>query len=212
MYESNLPDLDFLWEYVEYWSKEDSSFPAIRFEDQIISSRQLQKDSDQLAQALLRIGIAKGDRIVTVLPPQPEYVTLLIAANKIGAIVVPMDVRYRYADFIRLIPQIDPMLIISIIENDKVNYQELLKRLIDENSISPYVQFLFLGQTGFGQNFYDLATTEYNLQKELDQRKNRLTKHDDFLIIWTGGTTGFPKAAVLTNNNFVRMCILENNI
>lgn len=212
MDESKLPDLNFLWEYVEYWSKEDSSFPAIRFKDQTITSRQLQQDSDQLAQALLRIGIAKGDRIVTVLPAQPEYVILLIAANKIGAIVVPMDVRYRYADFIRLIPQIDPMLIISIIKNDKVNYQELLKRLIDENSISQYVQFLFLGQTAFGQNYSDLFKTEYNLQKELGQRKDRLTKHDDFLIIWTGGTTGFPKAAILTNNNFVRMCILENNI
>ncbi|MFV2014598.1 MAG: AMP-binding protein, partial [Candidatus Heimdallarchaeota archaeon] len=212
MTRQNLPQFDHLWEYVEYWNNKDPSFPAVRYKDQTISSQEFQLDSDHLAQSLLEIGLDKGDRIVTVLPPIPEYVVLLIAANKIGAIVVPMDIRYRHADFIRLIPQIDPVLIISIISNDKTNFQEMLIQLIEEGKISQHVQFLFLGQPTFGRNYYDLFKTENHLQKELEERKNQLTKDDDFLIVWTGGTTGFPKAAILTNNNFVRMCLLENDI
>jgi acyl-CoA synthetase (AMP-forming)/AMP-acid ligase II len=207
-----IPQFDFLWEYVRYWSKEDPRFPAIRFGKQKITSRELEERSEHLAMVLINLGISKGDRIVTILPPTPEYAILLIAANKIGAVVVPMDVRYRHTDFIRLIPQIEPMLIVSILGDDEVNFQKLLKQLIDEDLISQYVRLLFLGYSKMGDNYYDLYNTEYDLQKELDEKKARLTKEDDLLIIWTGGTTGFPKAAILTNHNVVRMCIVENEV
>ncbi|MHA2275239.1 MAG: class I adenylate-forming enzyme family protein, partial [Candidatus Kariarchaeaceae archaeon] len=183
-----------------------------RFEKRTISSRELENKSEHLAMALINLGISKGDRIVTVLPPTPEYAILLVAASKIGAILVPMDVRYRHTDFIRLIPQIEPMLIVSILGDDQVNFQQLLKQLIDEDLLSQYVRLLFLGFSSLGDNYYDLYDTEYDLHKELVEKKNRLTKDNDLLIIWTGGTTGFPKAAILTNSNVVEMCIVENDV
>ncbi|MHA2031915.1 MAG: class I adenylate-forming enzyme family protein, partial [Candidatus Kariarchaeaceae archaeon] len=212
MTDTRLPRFDFFWEYVQYWAKEDPKFPAIRFEKRTISSRELENKSEHLAMALINLGISKGDRIVTVLPPTPEYAILLVAASKIGAILVPMDVRYRHTDFIRLIPQIEPMLIVSILGDDQVNFQQLLKQLIDEDLLSQYVRLLFLGFSSLGDNYYDLYDTEYDLHKELVEKKNRLTKDNDLLIIWTGGTTGFPKAAILTNSNVVEMCIVENDV
>lgn len=210
--ESKTPELTYFWEYVKYWSEKNPIFPAVRHNDNIISGQELDSKSIQLAQALIHLGIEKGDRIVTVLPPIPEYVILMTAASQIGAILVPMDLRYRHTDFIRLIPTIEPKLIISVVKDAKVNFKEMLDQLQMEKPELQTVKYLFLDEDDSDSSYYNLFSTEYKLNKELENRKNDLDKHDDFLIIWTGGTTGFPKAAILTNNNVVRMCIIEDNI
>ena len=74
------------------------------------------------------------------------------------------------------------------------------------------IKILFIDNTNEDSSYNDLIGKKYNLDKELEDRQNNQNKNDDFLIIWTGGTTGFPKAAILTNNNVVRMALLESNI
>ncbi len=212
--ELKIPDLLYFWQYVEYWAKIDPKFPSMRYNDDIITCEEFEDQTDQLAKALLHLGIEKGDRIVTVLPPIPEYMLILVAANKIGAITVPMDVRYRHTDFINLIPTLEPKMIVSIIEisthDDKVNFKDLLKSLTSEVPELSECIFVFLGESDFGHNFEDLLANTYSNDEELNSRKISLDEDDVVLIIWTGGTTGLPKAAMLTNKNIVRMCVLEN--
>ncbi|MCE7736087.1 MAG: acyl--CoA ligase, partial [Candidatus Heimdallarchaeota archaeon] len=132
------------------------------------------------------------------------------AANKIGAIIVPMDVRYRHADFINLIPGMNPSLIISLIADDKVNFRNILKELKLEFDELKEVPVFYLGDEQNKNNYYNLIDINLTNDDELTERQSSLYNDDNSLIIWTGGTTGLPKAALLSNKNIVRMCILEN--
>ncbi|MHA2089819.1 MAG: class I adenylate-forming enzyme family protein [Candidatus Kariarchaeaceae archaeon] len=208
----SVPELECFWQYVEYWANIEPDFPTMRYNDQVITSQQFQDRTKQLAQAFLDLGIQKGDRIVTVLPCIPEFMLTFVAANKIGAITVPMDIRYRHTDFLNLIPGLEPKLIVSVVEDDEVNFANILKNLQKEVSHLQSVIFVFLGKTSYGLSFQGLLSAEYNNLETLQQKKLEQNSMDDTLIIWTGGTTGLPKAALLSNKNIVRMCVLEDEM
>ncbi|MHA2272539.1 MAG: class I adenylate-forming enzyme family protein [Candidatus Hodarchaeales archaeon] len=213
-----MPHFDSFWQYVEYWATIAPNFPAMKCEDQVVSSQQFEDITNRLATAFLNLGVQKGDRIVTVLPTRPEYMFILVAANKIGAITVPMDVRYRRSDFVNLIPHLEPRIVISITKDEKFNFAEAFQKLANEVADLKDLDYYFIGElwNEFGKPFDELLAgvlpDQSKLDGELAIRKKDQHPNDDMLIIWTGGTTGFPKAALLSNENVVAMCLLENEM
>jgi len=201
-----IPKLSLFWQYLEYWAKKDSNFPSIRYINKILTAGELHELTDKLAMAFLDYGLKKGDTIVTILPTIPEFVLTFMAANKIGVITIPMDKEYKKADFKRLIPQSSPKIIITLDkwQNNKIadNLQELKEEFGD-------IQFIIVGNHDLGIKFEKLMVKEYHLEKELKKVKESQRKEDCMLVIWTGGTTGFPKAVELTNLNVIEMCFFE---
>lgn len=65
--------------------------PAIIYRENVISFAQLQEMTARLGNALVGMGIEKGDRIAIWMPNGPEYVVAYLAALSIGAVVVPLD-------------------------------------------------------------------------------------------------------------------------
>ncbi|MHA1194291.1 MAG: AMP-binding protein, partial [Promethearchaeota archaeon] len=96
-----IPKLDYLWQYVHHWASIDPEFPFIKFKWKKYNAQQFADAIDHLAEAFLSLGVKKGDTIVTIIPMIMEYPLIYLAANSIGAICVPMDVRFRSADFQR---------------------------------------------------------------------------------------------------------------
>ncbi len=91
---------------MEYWAKEDPTFPYIKHKWSKYNTEEFLQVINKLAESLLSLGIKKGDRIVIILPMIMEYVLVELAIMSIGAIIVPMDVRFRPADYCRFIPQV----------------------------------------------------------------------------------------------------------
>jgi fatty-acyl-CoA synthase len=60
-----------------------------------LTNRQLLANVDALARGLAGLGIRKGDRVVALLPPGPEFVYLFFAAAALGAVVVPLNPELR---------------------------------------------------------------------------------------------------------------------
>lgn len=205
-----VPEFDYFWQYVEYWASIDPDYPSMRYQDRMITCKEFDLITDQLAKAFLDMKIGKGDKIITVLPCRPEFMEIFVAANKIGAIIVPMDIRYRHADFIKLIPDMRPRIIISLIADEKVNFKDMLNQLKSEFIELKEVKVFYLDDEQIKTNYYNLLDINLTNDYDLFERKSCLNKNDSSLIIWTGGTTGLPKGALLSNTNIVRMCILEN--
>ena len=65
--------------------------PAIIFENQRLSYRELNSNINRLANALSNLGIQKGDKFATILPNCLELYEAYWAAAKIGAVIVPMS-------------------------------------------------------------------------------------------------------------------------
>jgi acyl-CoA synthetase (AMP-forming)/AMP-acid ligase II len=201
-----IPDLKLLWQYVEYWAEKDPDFPVIHFKKKSISAGELDKITDKLAMALLDMGLKKGDTLVTILPTIPEFIISFIAASKMGAITIPFDKEYKKADFKSLIPHSSPKVIISINKWQKNKIADNLQGLSNEFKD---IQYIMVGRHELGVQFEKVLEKEYELEIELEEAKLNQNENDCTLVIWTGGTTGAPKAVEISHMNFVQMCLIE---
>jgi len=202
-----IPKLNRFWKYVEYWADIEPDFPTIRFgKRRIITAREFNEKTDQLAKIFLDMGIKKGDTIVTILPTTPEFIFTFIAASKIGAITIPMDKEYKKADFKLLIPHSNPKVIVTI---DKWQKNKIADTLSELKEVLGNIRYILVGKHDLGENYEELMVKEYPFEKELKIAKENQNSEDTILIVWTGGTTGAPKAVELTHNNIIEMCYIE---
>lgn len=202
-----IPKFDYLWQYVHYWADVDPEFPFIRFKWKKYNAKEFADTIDHLAEAFLSLGINKGDTIVTILPMIIEYALIYLAANSIGAICVPMDVRFRPADYRRFIPHVSPKLIFLIGKARGYDIANTIQKLQTEFNSS--IKYYMIGKDNFGIPFETLLEKDYGLKHKINKRREELNLDDGALIIFTGGTTGVPKAALLTHKNIAHASYLE---
>ncbi len=201
-----IPKLDSYWQYVEHWSGIAPDFPALREGGRTVSSRNFEDMTNQLAKAFISLGVKKGDRIVSILPCGIDYIFTLIAAGKIGAILVPMDVKFRIADLKRFFSHARPKLIVALPREGDHDIVESLNTLGTEID---GVKKVLVGSSAFGYSFEDLLETSFDLDEELKAAKLNQNKDDGALVIFSGGTTGVPKAALLSHENMALMSYIE---
>jgi acyl-CoA synthetase (AMP-forming)/AMP-acid ligase II len=202
-----IPRLTYLWQYVHHWASVDPEFPFIRFKWTKYNAKEFAEKMDNLAEAFLSLGIKKGDRIVTILPMIMDYVLIFLAANSIGAICVPMDVRFRTADYRRFISHVEPKLVVLIGKARGYDIANTIQELKSE--FNPNIKYFMVGKDDFGIPFDSLLNKDYGLKIELEKQREQLNPDDGALIIFTGGTTGVPKAAMLTHKNIANASYLE---
>jgi len=204
-----IPRLDFFWQYVEYWSSITPDYTAVRSGEKRLSFRELNEITDKLAKAFISFGIKKGDRIVTILPTCLEYVYTLIAASKLSAITVPMDVKYKSSDFRRFIPHAEPKVVVAISKTKEDEVAQNLKSLRPELGD---IEYIIVGPSDFGMPFGKVLEMELSLEDELNAAKASQSLDDDILVVFTGGTTGVPKASLLSHKNVISMCVAEAEV
>ena len=201
-----IPKFKLLWQYQKYWAENTPEFPTIHFNGKIITAKELDETTDKLANAFIQMGLKKGDRIVTILPTNPEYIYTFLAASKIGVITVPMDINYKKADLERLIPHCDPKSIIATKRFGKNKIAKILKSLRPQFGD---IHYIFTSESEFGMSLQELMKKYQMNEGKLKNFKENQTEDDNILIIWTGGTTGKPKAVLLSHKNYVVMAQLE---
>lgn len=86
---------------------------AIRYFDGRLSWREIDRDSDALAAALAAHGLAAGDRAVLLTQNIPQFAVFVIALWKIGAIPVPSNPAYREAELSRLFADCQPKAVLA---------------------------------------------------------------------------------------------------
>jgi carnitine-CoA ligase len=78
----------------------DPDGPYLDFEGDEYTARRMDAESNRLARALGELGVAKGDRVATLLENGPAQVVTFFAALKLGAVQVPVNTAYK-GDFLR---------------------------------------------------------------------------------------------------------------
>ena len=78
---------------------------ALVFENQRTTFAQLAANVDRTAKALLSLGVRAGDKCLVWLMNSPEWIHLMFAIAKIGAVQVPINTRLRAGDFAYLLGQ-----------------------------------------------------------------------------------------------------------
>lgn len=147
----------------------------------------LNNRANKLARVLLDYEISKGDRVAIFATNIIEFIDLFLATGKIGAILVPFNVRLSSQEILYLIKKTKPSLLF---------YEDKFALKIDEIKN----QKLINNHIVMGKESLQDDPSVYNLtQKQTDSGIERpiINLEDPHLILFTGGTTGLPKGAIL---------------
>ncbi|MBN1474896.1 MAG: long-chain fatty acid--CoA ligase [Syntrophaceae bacterium] len=160
-----------------------------------LSNRYFNEQVNKTAHALNDLGIAKGDRVALLMSNCSEFLEIFFACAKTGAIMVPMNFRLAVPELIYILKDSEPKILIYSAEFlDKV--QEIRK---DALGIKEYI--------GHGRNLIEGDRDLVNFVENVSERGMLQTAEvdlqDPLFIMYTSGTTGDPKGAVLTHQNIL---------
>lgn len=154
--------------------------------------------SRAIAAGLLRRGIRPGDRVAVAAPNQVEWLELFHAVTRIGAVLVTLNVRYRETELGYMLGQSGSRLVVTSAEADGFDFVNFYAGFQDE--IPGVEEVIFLGRDG-ADGFESLRADPDDT--ELDSLTAAITPEDPAVILYTSGTTGRPKGAVLTHGSML---------
>ncbi|MFW9827470.1 MAG: AMP-binding protein [Candidatus Thorarchaeota archaeon] len=145
--------------------------------------------ANKLARLLIGEGVSKGDRIAMFSTNRIECIDLFLATAKIGAILVPFNIRLSIKEIEYLIKKTSPS--VYFYESKLVDtISQLKERSLIRKSII------------MGKDHVLSDSNIIDLTKKLsdsDIERPILNFDDPHLILFTGGTTGLPKGAILSH-------------
>jgi fatty-acyl-CoA synthase len=187
---------------------------ALTFEGQHWSFAQLQAEVDRTARALLHLGMQPGDRVALWMPNRPEWLYTFFALAKIGAVVVPINTRFRTSDLAYVLWQSDATTLMTIDRSGPVDYLAMVHELCPSLVSSPpghlhveqfpqLRQIVVLGaHPGPGAHHWDevMAGAATVSPAVLEQHHRQVDPDATVLTMYTSGTTGFPKGVMHSHN------------
>ena len=185
---------------------------ALSFEGQRWSFVELRAKVDIVARGLIGMGIKPGDKICLWMTNCPEWVFVFFAAARIGAVLVPINTRFRVTDMEYVLRQSDSSTLIMMDGSGPVDYLGMLREVcpeIDSRCESELVTHKFpelkrvvvLGNNHPEGvvNWEDMLTGLSDPQ-EYAIAQTYVQPDDTVLLMYTSGTTGFPKGVMHSHN------------
>lgn len=204
-----------LYYFVERSAKRFPENVAVHFYGRDITYRKLWDYIGRFATALHRLGVKKGDRVSLMLPNSPQFLIGFYGALRLGAIVVQTNPLYveRELEFILKDSEAETIITLDSFHERISNVRDKtpLKRVIYtriQHFFAPHLKFLYSLKLKIegkypkprdGIFMEELIRTNPIAPPKVDINP----KEDIALFQYTGGTTGTPKAAMLTHYNLV---------
>src|SRR3990167_5844286 len=204
---------DFLSETAEKFSQKR----AIIFFGKKINYKELHSLTIKFANALVNMGVKKGDRVAIMLPNCPHEVIAYYSVLKIGAIVVQFNPLYTERETEYQLNDSDSEIII-ILDVLYKNLKNIINKTPIKNiilcSISDFLPFpkniiyRLKERNETGVILKEHKVSHYIFSKLIKESPAKLVNinispDDIALLQYTGGTTGIPKGAILTHRNLV---------
>ena len=184
--------MNLAWSSLEYQAFRRPDKIAAVFGEKGYSYSYLNAEANKVANALRSLGVEKGDRVCLWLPNCYEFITCFYGILKVGAVVVPMNILFKAREVEYLLSNSEAKVLITA-----APCLETVRQVRDK--LPPLEKVIALGLEedekdafSFGQFIRKFSDQFFGVDLSLD---------DTATILYTSGTTGNPKGAMLTHRN-----------
>ena len=157
--------------------------------------------ANRFANALIHLGIGKGDKVAILLMNCLEWLPIYFGILKTGAMAVPLNFRYA-ADEIKYCLELSEadMLVFG------PEFIGRVEKIADEITKNRLLIYVGDACPPFAENYYNLSADCSSLDPQIP-----LTENDYAAIYFSSGTTGFPKAILHKHRSLIHSCRVEQN-
>jgi acyl-CoA synthetase (AMP-forming)/AMP-acid ligase II len=161
---------------------------------------ELEKRTNMLANALLDIGLKKGDKMAILLYNCAQYIEIYIAISKIGVIAVPINYRYVGSEIEYVVNNSES--VCMILGEDFVNTISGIRENL------PLIEnYIVIGEKYVSKNYLNYDTI---ISASSDAIPDvRVDGKDTWIILYTSGTTGKPKGVIRSHESYISFFVLN---
>jgi fatty-acyl-CoA synthase len=185
---------------------------AICFRDRRWTFAEIADGVDRVARGLVALGVRPGDKVALWMLNRPEWIEIAFAILRIGAVLVPINTRFRTDDVAYVVDQSDSTTLILAERSGPVDYLAMVRELqplgvAREASRLPKLERIVLvgdeprPETVAWSELLERGATVDS--EALDARVAAVDPEGLAFLMYTSGTTGFPKG-VMHNHRVVR--------
>jgi fatty-acyl-CoA synthase len=178
---------------------------ALAFQGQRWTFAELSARVDAAARGLLHLGIGPGERVALWMVNRPEWLDAMFAIMKIGAVLVPINTRFRTEDMAYVLGQSDAVAVILAERSGPVEYLAMLREVVPALGARPDARFPALRHVIGLSERAPAPTVGWRQMLEdgqrvgdevLGERARAVHPEQSAFVLYTSGTTGFPKGAM----------------
>ena len=186
------PDATSFCEIVAEHARVNPQTPAFTFGEEVITFAELDEGANRAANALTALGVEHGERVAFLGKNHPLYFEALVGAARIGAVMTPVNWRLAAPEVAYILDNCEARVVFV-----GEGFAEMIARVRGD---TPRIKHV-IGIDAPDNDGPDYR--EWKGEHPATPPDLRLTLGDDALQLYTSGTTGRPKGAVMTHGSIL---------
>lgn len=191
-----------------YWARERyGQSPALVEDGRTVTFEEYVDEASQIARALIAHGVKPGERVAVWAPNSIEFALSALAIHLSGAVLVPINTRFKSREAAQVLRDADVKVLFSVESFLGYRYVDALRELCDREPETLSQMPIVITLDGHGQGSLTAAMewgTALIAPEMLDERVRGIRPDDIGTVLFTSGTTGRPKGAMLRHGALVR--------
>lgn len=197
-----IPRLNTYSDYLDCHADTRGDTAALWYQGQTLSYRVLSDLVHRMCGSLAAMGLQPGDRVAVLCTPRPEFLITLLAAFRLGLVWVGLNPKYTYRELAHVVRDSRPSALLSMVEVDGRRFDADVQKLASEFDVATVASI--------GDETRDSRLP--SLPNPVAYTPHASRPQDPATIVYTSGSSGTPKGAVLSHYGLVYAAWTEASV